>query len=157
MDRNEQREEIKLKLAYANFLVSLGIIASLIFAGLQWREGSNSATEASYQRIVDQWHDHIKIFIEKPKLRPYFEEGMPMRENDPDAQAILAIADIRLDTMDAVLTFGDFWFGQAVIKGWRITFQNAFRTSPVLCQRFEKTKDNYGLIVQIGDAECHAK
>jgi hypothetical protein len=98
---NDQREDLKLKLAFANFIVSLGIIASVIFAGLQWRENSkvaqeNSkvANEASYQRIVDLWHDHIKVFIEKPKLRPYFEEGIKMAENDPDAQTILAIADV---------------------------------------------------------------
>ena len=50
MDRSEQREEIKLKLAYANFFVSLAVLASLIFAGLQWRESSNVANEASYER-----------------------------------------------------------------------------------------------------------
>jgi hypothetical protein len=65
MDRNEQREEIKLKLAYANLLLSLAVAASLIFAGLQWRENSKVATEASYQRIVDLWHDHIKIIHRK--------------------------------------------------------------------------------------------
>jgi hypothetical protein len=154
MDRNEQREEIKLKLAYANLFLSLGVIASLIFAGLQWRESSKAATETSYQRIVDLWHDHLKIFIEKPQLRPYFEEGRKLAEDDPESQAILAFADVRLDAMDAVLTFGEFWFGLPAIKGWRTTFENAFRTSPVLCQRFAKTKSNYGLIVPIGNSIC---
>jgi hypothetical protein len=158
---NDQREEIKLKLAFANFIVSLGIIASVIFAGLQWQENSkvaqeNSkiATAAAYQRIVDLWHDHIKVFIEKPQLRPYFEESVKMDENSENAEAILAMADVRLDTMDAVLTFGELWSAQSTIEGWRNTFGNAFRTSPVLCQRLAKTKSNYGLIVPVGNAVC---
>ena len=77
-----------------------------------------------------------------------------MNNNDADAQAILAVADTRLDTMDAVLTYGEYWFGQAGITGWRVTFANAFRTSPVLCQRFEQTSSNYGLIVPIGNTVC---
>lgn len=57
--------------------------------------------------------------------------------------------------MDAVLTYPALLgYSQEAIQGWRNTFTNAFRTSPVLCERLRETESNYGLIAPIAAEAC---
>jgi hypothetical protein len=153
-DRSERREEIKLKLEYAKIVFSLAGIATIVFAGLQWRAANQVANEAVYQRIATEWRDHLKTFVEKPQLRPYFESKKELSSDDPNAQAVLALADVRLDVEDAILTYADFRGQADAIVGWRNTFASSFKTSPVLCARLKETSSNYGLIVPIGNQVC---
>jgi len=53
--RAERREEIKLRLEYLKLAISLGVIGTLLFAGLQWRMGNQAALQTDYQRIVSEW------------------------------------------------------------------------------------------------------
>lgn len=104
--------------------------------------------------MAGEWRDNLRMLVEKPKLRPFFEEGQNLSPDDPDRQTVLAIADVRLDTMDATLTYASGRFNQDTIAGWRNTFASAFRTSPTLCSRLMETQSNLGLIVPIGQANC---
>jgi len=76
---------------------------------------------------------------------------------DPNAQAVLVLADVRLDVIDAVLTYATMRGNADEIGGWKNTFADAFRASPVLCQRLSDTYSNYGLIVPIGRAACRSR
>jgi hypothetical protein len=153
-DRSERREEIKLKLEYLKIALSLAGIASILFAGLQWMSANHVATEAVYQRMTNEWRDHLKTLVEKPTLRPYFANGKELTADDPNTQTVLALADVRLDVMDAILTYATLRGYGDEIGGWRRTFADAFRASPVLCQRLTDTYSNYGLIVPIARAAC---
>ena len=79
-DRTERREEIKLVLEYIKLAMSLATVFVVLLAGLQWRlanEAANSANQVAtltlFQRMTNEWRDHLKVFVEKPYLRPYFE------------------------------------------------------------------------------------
>jgi hypothetical protein len=55
--------------------------------------------------MTTEWRDHLKTFVEKPDLRPYFEHRVELTTDDPKREAVLALADVRLDTIDAILTY----------------------------------------------------
>jgi hypothetical protein len=153
-DRTERREEIKLMLEYMKLALSLGGVVAIIIAVAQWRMANLVATETVYQRMTTEWRDHLKYLVDKPRLRPYFEERKQLASDDEDAQAVLAFADVRLDTADAILTYAAFRGSSDEIGGWKNTFSHAFQASPVLCARFNETKNNYGLIIPIAVAAC---
>jgi hypothetical protein len=122
MNRSERREEIKLMLEYAKMVLSLAGILTIVFAGLQWRAANQVANEAVYQKITTEWNEHLKIFIEKPELRPYFESNKELIANDQNTQSVLALADVRLDVEDAILTYAAFRGASSEIVGWNNTF-----------------------------------
>jgi hypothetical protein len=160
-DRAERREEIRLKLEYLRVFASLAVIITLVFGGLQWRIANQTAdfankiaNENAYQRITNEWRDHLKTFVEKPNLRPYFEGKKQISADDPNKEMVLALADVRLDVMDAILTYAALRGASGEIVGWNNTIANAFRTSPVLCTRLSEVESSYGLIVPIYRANC---
>jgi uncharacterized protein HemX len=154
-DRAQRREEIKLALEYAKLALSLVGLSAIVFAGLQWRVANQVADNAIYQRMAGEWRDHLKTFVDKPDLRPYFESKRPVAPSDEIEQAVLAVADVRLDVADAILTYAALrGYRERDITGWRTTFANAFRTSPVLCTRIAETRANYGFIVPIATEAC---
>jgi hypothetical protein len=161
LDRSEQREEIKLKLEYLRLVTSVAVITTLVFGGLQWRIANQAAefankiaTENAYGRIEIEWRDHLKTFVDRPHLRPYFEEMKQLSADDSNKQAVLGVADIRLDVMDAILTYAAMRDPNGQIGGWKDTFSRAFKTSPILCMRLNETSTNYGLIVPIAHKSC---
>jgi hypothetical protein len=160
-DRADRREEIKLRLEYLKVAGSFAVLIALVFAALQWRIANKAAefanqiaTENAYGRIANEWRDHIKSFVEKPHLRPYFEEMKQLSAEDPNRQAVLAIADVRLDVMDAILTYAAMRDPSGQIAGWKGTFARAFKAGPVLCLRWRETRADYGLITPVASSVC---
>ena len=159
--RSERREEIRLMLEYLKVLFSLGVIATVIFAGLQWRVANETAAfanqiakENTYQRIATEWRDHIRTLVDKPHLRPYFEEKKPLNADDPNRDTVLAYADVRLSVMDDLLTYAEMREKNAQIDGWKNLFAATFKTSPLMCTRLMETSSSFGLIVPIALVAC---
>lgn len=162
-ERAERREEIKLVLEYVKVATSFAVFFIVVFAGLQWRVTNQAAASANlvasltlYQRMTNEWRDHLKVFVEKPYLRPYFEEAKEFTAGDEHRQEVLAIADVRLDVMDAVLTYASISGHGDAVTGWRNAFVRAFRTSPILCARLEEVRGSYagGHILPLATASC---
>lgn len=141
---------MKLIVEYIKLAISFAVVLSVVFAGLQWAsaiEASNRANLlanlALYQRMTNEWRDHLKTFVERPDLRPYFEEMKELETDDKQRQAVLALADVRLDVMDAVLTYAAMSGQGNAITGWKNAFARAFRKSTVLCARLKETEASY--------------
>jgi len=146
----EHREEMKLVIEYFRLAASFALLISVLFAGLQWsnanaaaRRANQVATLALYERMTNEWRDHLKTFVERPHLRPYFEEMKEFETDDKYRQSVLALADIRLDVMDAVLTYAAMSGRGNAITGWKNAFANAFRKSSILCARLKQTESSY--------------
>ena len=99
--------------------------------------------------MATEWREHLKLFVEKPELRPYFEDKKPLNPNDAHAQAILATADMRLDVADAILTYAAQRGAYNQITGWKNTFASAFRSSPVLCARLHELVPTLDSLLQL--------
>jgi hypothetical protein len=182
-DRSERREEVKLYLEYVKTVLSFAVVGSLVFAGLQWRTANQAAETANraanqaavaanraadeanslvnlnlYERVTNEWRDHLKTFVDKPNLRPYFEERKELSPQDENKEVVLALADVRLDVMDAILTYFEMRGLSDKIGGWKNTFTGAFLASPVLCARLRNTLSSYtpSRIVEIWRPVCVA-
>jgi hypothetical protein len=149
-ERAERREELKLIIEYFRLAASFALLLSVLFAGLQWSNANEAAKRANqvanlalYQRMTNEWRDHLKTFVERPYLRPYFEEMKEFEADDKYRQSVLALADVRLDVMDAVLTYAAMSGQSHAITGWKNAFANAFRHSTILCTRLNETESNY--------------
>jgi hypothetical protein len=142
--RAERREEIKLRLEYLKAVISLGVIGTILFAGLQWRSANQAALQTNYQRIASEWRGHLGTFVEKPLLRPYFEGGKQLSGDDPNREAALAIADVRLDVMDAILTYAALAGASEDIGGWRNTFITLFGLVPFYVRGCKKHAQTMG-------------
>jgi hypothetical protein len=165
-DRSERREEIKLLLEYVKVAISLAAIGSVIFAGLQWRIANENAKNANqvalvalYKQIIDDWTEELDAMVEHPELRPYFEDGKALSDSDENHSMILALADRRLNTMDAILTYIQMKGVGGDTTAWRNTFANAFGSSPVLCSRLGEDQTSYegARIIPIWEASCPSR
>ncbi|UPK06064.1 hypothetical protein [Bradyrhizobium sp. 170] len=156
-DRSERREEIKLILEYLKILFSVVGLVTVYFALLQWNAATKSANIAVYQRMTGEWREHLKILIEKPGIRPYFESSKELLPDDENRELVLAFADIRLDVADGLLSYARFQKLEG-IDGWENTVANAFRTSPVLCRRLDEARSSFAnaLIIPIAQAVCRS-
>jgi hypothetical protein len=157
VNRAERREEIKLILEYVKISVSLGLLGAILFAGLEWQRANRASLQSNFLAVASAWRSHLTTFLDRPSLRPYFEAGKQLNDDDPNRESVLAIADVRLEVMDDILDYASLAGVGDQIGDWKRTFASAFRSSPILCQRLAETRTTYGLIVSIGDSECHPR
>ena len=157
VNRAERREEIKLILEYVKVAISLGVLGTILFAVLEWQLANRASRQINFQQVSSAWRNHLTTFLERPLLRPYFEAGKQLNDDDPNRESVLAIADVRLEVMDDIMDAASLAGETPQLGDWKRTFAAAFRSSPVLCQRLAETRTNYGLIVSIGDAVCHSR
>ena len=163
-DRAERREEIKLRLEYAKLGISVIGILALVFGIFQWMGEWYYQYYVDYERMATEWRNHTRTLVDNPGWRPYFEGNMELTVDDPNREAVLAVADIRLDVMEAMLMRLEILRGSLGTRGkpirdwpmrdWKNTFASAFRTSPALCARLHDTAANYLLIVPLGQRVC---
>jgi hypothetical protein len=141
--RREYGARQKLALEYLKLFVSLGLVGTVIFAGLQWRDANKVADQAVYQRVASEWKEHLTLFLEKPHLRPYFVEKKALIEDDPLRNAVLAAADLRLHVLDTIQTYyGTHWNDSEPFPQWVATVRESFRKAPVLCAKFFAARKN---------------
>ena len=75
--------------------------------------------------MTNEGRDHLKTFVERPYLRPYFLR-LPM-----------------FGWMDSVLTYAAMSGQSNAIAGWKNAFASAFRNSTILCGRLRETESSY--------------
>ncbi len=151
----EKREDAKFWIEVAKLGLQIISLVAIAIAFFTYKEALNKSDQDTYRFIAVNWNDHLATFIDKPQLRPYFFEGKELPDNLDERMQIEAVADVRLDKMDAILTYFQQRGGSSEdIKGWTSTFEEAFRRGPVLCSEIADVEDNYGLIVPIARKNC---
>src|SRR5688572_43181 len=102
-------ELISLVFSFLTFVALVVGLFSLVVINRQTREiatqtkySAASLQSSAYKAITDQVLEADKLFIEKPKLRPYFYSGAEIDKDNPDYAAVEAIAEYQLDYFDSV-------------------------------------------------------
>ncbi|HEY0727315.1 MAG TPA: hypothetical protein VGD38_04540 [Pyrinomonadaceae bacterium] len=139
-----------------SLLISLLGSLSLVFIYYQVVQTSTSLEASSKAAIGDAYAnigtftlDLDKVFIEKPKLRPYFYQGWDISEDHEDYHAVMGIAEMQLDFFDATLTQLEIRPREndlemaAEEKLWEKYFSKSFAKSRVLCKRYADDEDWY--------------
>ena len=135
-------------------VVSLLSLTSIWIAIHEMRVNEETAWIAAYQQIESLSIELDKIMVEHPDLLPYFLNG---KENDPKGanyNRIIAVADARIDAIDAMLTYAAVKHAEDSIVGWKKTFIHYFQRSPAMCERLTANEQDYGLVVNIGKTAC---
>ena len=93
----------------------------------------------------------IRFLFNTRRCGPFLEtKGRSVRGDDGYDRAA-AIAELRLNALDAVLTYP----GVFKEDSWRNVARSAFRDSPIMCEFVSKYKDNYSAAtVKIADEAC---
>jgi hypothetical protein len=144
-EENGKWQSIVFNLEHAKLAIAALGLLTLVLGVCQWREGNRVATEVAYQHLTKVWRDHLGLFISEPELRPYFEAKKPLLPaNGKLREKVLAVADVRLDAIEAILTYGSFRWSDKDMDGWVSTFQRAFDRSTVLCDRIKDAWMDYG-------------
>jgi hypothetical protein len=175
IDRAERREEIKLVLEYLRLVTLVGVVAAAVFGGLQWRIANQNtelanknakfasqvADENVFRLMLNEWSEHLRIFLDQPHLRPYFESEKVLSSDDPNYQSVLAFAEIRIDLMDSILLYATSRkLPDEVVQGWEGLFNKKFKTSPVMCDllRDSGTRNSgYGQIGKVWERACRVR
>jgi hypothetical protein len=153
--RKERREVWALRLQGMQALISIGGVVLIVIAYAQWGAAQRREEQDVYRTISKDWNEHLKFFVERPDLRPYFFAGRAVDPRSPDVERVYAVADVRLDLMDATLTHMEArgWTIEETY-GWRATFTDGFRQSPAMCSVFFETYEHYSLLREIAREGC---
>lgn len=142
-------ELISLVLSFFTFAALVVGLLSLIFIYRQTREIATQTTYSAaslqitaYKAIGDQVLEADKLFIEHPKLRPYFYSGKEIGKDNPDYDVVEALAEFQLDYIDSVqhqLKYRKKVFQDIDLSTWQEYFNDSFTNSPILCKRLNET------------------
>ena len=138
-------------IALASLFVSIVGLGSVVIGVRALRQSEAAALANLSQQIISDSIDVDKIFIQHPEMRPFFRDKKPIRPGDDGYDRAAAIAELRANALDAVLTFP----GVFKEDSWRNVARSAFRDSPIMCEFVSKYKDNYSAAtVKIADEAC---
>ena len=148
-------ERTRLWLQMVQTSAALISMVAIVIAYYQFEEGQRREEQSVYRTISTDWNEHLRLFVDKPQFRRYFFEAVPVPPDDPNAEAVYALADVRLDLMDSILANMDArdW-SEEETAGWRSTFRDAFAMSPVLCDMISRTSAHYALLKKPAEAGC---
>ena len=138
---------------FALVVSALGFVAvaiSLIFlmkqtaaAAQQSKYVADSLTSANYAALATFMFRVEQAFIDFPELRPYFYEGEPADEQNPDYPRILAVAANKLGYFSYLLILSDRFPQLWPPNWWAKYIEEGFVTSPIMRQYVRKYREMY--------------
>ncbi|MGE8126034.1 hypothetical protein ACQKQD_03560 [Methylobacterium sp. NPDC080182] len=147
-DREQRREEIKLILEYIKTAIALSTLVGVALAVWQWSSQNEALRLANDQKLEADWKDHLLYFVKEPDLHPYFFEGKQVDGSDPLKRSrVIAMADVRLELIDNIYGVSEDIWTNTEIAGWISVFHDAFRSSPIMCERAIANQKHYDYIV----------
>ena len=153
----ERMERSRLRLQIVQTIASLIGMTAIVIAYVQFEESERREEQSIYRTISADWNEHLRLFVDQPALRPYFFDARPVAAGDPNADAVYAVAAVRIDLMDSILAHMNArgWSGEAT-AGWREEFKDAFASSPAMCAEMARTSAHFGLLGESANAGCRA-
>jgi len=128
----------------ASLLVSAVGLGSIVIGYGALKQADESSRVTAYRQLVSQIADVDRVIVEHPSMRPYFRDRKLIAPGDKDYDLAAGIAELRIDSFDALLRFPHFLGAESGIRGWQNTVRDAFRDSPLMCEIATTYKSNYG-------------
>jgi hypothetical protein len=123
------------------------VVAAVSVAILVWQLAALNRTLESqaYNYILVGLTELDKMFIEKSDLRPHFLENLPLPDDKPTRLKIRALADAKLDFIDAFYSQeGHINWKRYTKQGWEKYFEQSFKCSFVLREMYCRDQNLYG-------------
>lgn len=121
---------------------------AMVFAGIQTKLSRNAVIAQTWQNLTQPGNDISKVFVDHPRLRPYFYDGKQVKKGDPDFDAVMAVAEMYLDFIDSFQDDYVFDLPGMAKDGenrrlWNQYFKDIFVSSPALCAYAKEKKHWY--------------
>jgi hypothetical protein len=101
---------------------------------------SARATKNNTVAIISSWsYDLDKQFLQKPYLRPYFDDGVDIDAKNPHYPEAVSMAEMHADVMDSMLSTQGF----PPHQGWEIWMKRTFQRSPIFRRWVEEHREYY--------------
>jgi hypothetical protein len=141
------------KIALAISVLSL---ATIIFTYIQVRDAERAMQLAAHQQLILTSLEYDKFVANNPELRPYFRDGKPIASADAKVRnQAAALADMLLDIIDGNIEHTLQESNSPDENSWLVTFQQSFKSSPILCEVYKAHHNEYSSkLQQIGDGAC---
>jgi hypothetical protein len=129
---------------------NLVLLVSVVLLGLQVREmtkqsshGARATLASVYQAMNDNMLQINRLFVDRPRLRPYFYGKQELTDESPEErESVEATAELFINFMDNVLTQMPL-LPSNLAEPWRTYFSSVLTSSPVLCDFWTRRRDWY--------------
>lgn len=134
----------------------VGVIGSLVFAGLQSREVARQtriqnalAGASGLQVTIDALRAVMQNFVDYPELRAYFFDGTALPAADPVRAQVLTIADMLADVLESGLHATSVLPSNNSHEDWRQYGLHFMTQSPALSHIVTKHPDWWPLLSSV--------
>jgi hypothetical protein len=112
-------------------------------AARQSRLVATSTISSLYEEIVSPMFDIDKVFLQYPRLKPYFYDGVDIPEGHDDYDLAMSVAEMYTDFMDLFVVLQDIASKQAEDtpipwSDWTEYFKDVYRSSPAVRKLWSK-------------------
>lgn len=113
-----------------NGLAFVGVIVSLLLLRGQGQAAREATLVVAYQNMTAQMAEMQRFFVEHLDLRAYFYGGKPLPSDEHDRERVLAVAEMYVNMMDAVMTQLPALDRPGTVADWEAYFRGIYETSP---------------------------
>jgi hypothetical protein len=140
-------ELLSLVISIAGFMTVIITLALLVRQTPEMTVQSqyvvSSLEKTVYETAAGRGFAVDEIFIDDPKLRPYFYSGKEINEDDPYYHKVMAAADFILDFMDYIVLQPQDFSRVFSARSWEPWMRDAFANSPALFRRLDSVKNRW--------------
>ena len=115
-----------------NGLAFVGVIVSLLLLRAQGQAAREATLVVAYQNMTAQMAEMQRFFVEHLDLRAYFYDGKTLPADEHDRDRVLAVAEMYVNMMDAVLTQLPALDRPGTVADWEGYFRGIYETSPAI-------------------------
>lgn len=152
METSNEKKDVPLdaKLSPGEKVLALFSLAGIVGLFLVWWQ-INLAVQAVDSRAQIHLSNGIqeltRVFVDKPHLWPYFEEGKVASSEDEHRYEVLALTDMHIDFIDSLWTrsdnIKDLSSPQNEWSAWDGWIADLVKNAPSVCVRFGSTHHWY--------------
>jgi len=140
-------------IALASLLVSIVGLGSIWISIQSFKQSERAALASTSQQIISDSADVDKLFIQYPEMRAFFRDRKPIHRGEEGYDRAAAIAELRVNALDTVLTFPQVFKAD----NWSNVARSSFRDSPIMCEFISMYKANYSkTTIQVSDEACRS-
>jgi hypothetical protein len=107
------------------------LVASLLVLAKQVRREVEAEGATVYQDINRMMMDIDMVFVERPQLRQYFYDGIPIARFEPEYERVVAISELFVDFMDNFVQ-QEARMRHQPTEYWHAYFHEMLQSSPCL-------------------------
>jgi hypothetical protein len=130
------------------FIGTVLVVVSLVFIAYQTQQTAQQAELTAQQAKLTAQQAELQayaagsaqmsaidnIFVEHPEVYPYFYEGKPIAQNDPEYNKVLTVAMAVTNFLETNLPRD----GAAPMPWWEKYISDQFAISPIMCEYLER-------------------